>query len=103
MKKLFKGLTALAICGALNFGLTTETQAADVEFIDSNATEYNEVSRRHHWPRDEWDDWDDDDRHHRYKQPPPPPRYGAPTPDYRQPPPPPPPPPGWGAPPPHRR
>ena len=102
LKKIVKGLTAMAICGALNFGLTTEVQAADAEFINSNTTEYNEVSRRRHWPPpppDYWDDddWDDDDRY-RQPPPPPPPHYGSRTPDYRQPPPPPPP--GWGVQPP---
>ena len=95
LKRIFKGLTALAICGALNFGLTTEAQAADAEFINSNGTEYNEVSKRHRLPPppDYWDDDDWDDDRYRQPPPPPPPRYGAPPPGWGTPPPPPPPPP----------
>jgi len=55
MKRILKGLTALIICGALNFGLTTDAQAAELES--------QEVSRHHH-----------------HRPPPhyePPPRHGA--------------------------
>ena len=69
MKKIFKGLAALAICGALNFGLTTDAQAAEIDLINSSGTEYQELYGPPPPP------------------PPPPPRYYD---DFPPPPPPPP-------------
>ena len=63
MKKILKGLTALAICGALNIGLTTDAQAAEKDFsTELSGTESQEFVGHH--PR--------------YGPPPPPPDYGPP-------------------------
>ena len=86
MKKIAKGLAALTICGALNFGLTGDALAADVELINPSEAEYQDVYRP---PRRYRDD---------YRMPPPP-RYDRHRDRDRMAPPPPP---GWGAPPPNR-
>ena len=83
MKRIAKGLAAMAICGALNFGLTTDALAADFESIRPSDAEYQDVYKPSRRYRDD------------YRMPPPPP-----PPNMRRTPPPPPPPPpqGWGAP-----
>lgn len=94
MKKIAKGLAALTICGALNFGLTGDAFAADVELINPSEAEYQDVYRPSRRYRDDYrippppryDKHRDRDRHR--MAPPPPPGWGAP------------PPPGHGAPPP---
>ena len=44
MKSLLKGAIVIAVCGALNFGLTNDAQAADIDFAtDLNGTEYQEI------------------------------------------------------------
>ena len=50
MKKFLSGLTALAICGALNFGLTTDAQAAELNSAIINATEYQKLASPHKPP-----------------------------------------------------
>lgn len=46
LKKILKGLTALVICGALNFGLTNDAQAAEFNSLtDPGGTEYQELAR----------------------------------------------------------
>ena len=92
MKKITKSLAALAICGALNFGLTGDALAADVELVNPSEAEYQDVYRPSRRYRD-----DEYRRHY-------PPGWGAPAPSRRSrhritPAPPPP---GWGAPPPGR-
>ena len=86
MKKIAKGLAALTICGALNFGLTTDALAADVELINPGEAEYQDVYRPSRRYRDD------------YRMPPPP-RYDRhrDRDRHRTEPPP-----GWGAPPPNR-
>ena len=100
MKKILKGLTALLICGALNFGLTTDAQATEINGTESKEFashhRYDPPPRGDHWGRrpppprhgDYWDDF------------PPPPRHGDHWGDYQPPrrghrPPPPPPPQRW--------
>ncbi len=95
MKKILKGLVALMICGALNFGLTNDAQAAEENSsIDLNGSESQEISRRHHpdyYPpppprEDRWGHRPPPPPHGDYwdNPPPPPPRHG-----HRPPPPPP--------------
>lgn len=86
MKTIAKGLAVLTICGALNFGLTADALAADVELINPSDAEYQYVYRP---PRRYRDD---------YRMPTPP-RYDRHR-DRIASPPPSPPPPGWGASPP---
>lgn len=110
MKRAIKGLATLFVCGALNFGLTADVQATELESIDSSDSAYQEMygspppgygRPRHRPPPD--DHWG-----HRPPPPPPDDHWG-----HRPPPPPPddrwghrPPPPDdhWGhRPPPYRR
>ena len=95
MKRILKGLTALMICGALNFGLTTDAQAAELDSsIDMSGIESQEVARHHHYPPppDYGPPHRDGAWGHRY----PPPHYGEYWHGHRdhRPLPPPPPPPG---------
>ena len=97
MKKFLKGLTALLICGALNFGLTLDAQATEINGTESQKLashhRYDPPPRGDHWGRrpppprhgDYWGDY------------PPPPRHGddywnhdypPPRPGHRPPPPP---------------
>ncbi|MBR2519122.1 MAG: hypothetical protein IKE46_04965 [Selenomonadaceae bacterium] len=79
MKKIFAGLTALAICGALNFGLMNDAQAA---VLDSSTglkgIELSEMAllppppppaHHHQLPPNPYDD----DWSHGHVPPPPPP------------------------------
>lgn len=91
MKSLLKGAIIIAVCGALNFGLTNDAQAADIDFAtDSNGTEYQEIYGEPpgHRPPPDYG-------HHRHR----PHHPGYAHPGHR----PPPPPDFWGDPPPPPR
>ena len=44
MKNFWKGLAALAVCGVLNFGLTTDAQVAEIDLINSSGMDYQELN-----------------------------------------------------------
>lgn len=44
MKNFWKGLAALAVCGVLNFGLTTDAQVAEIDSINSSGIDYQELN-----------------------------------------------------------
>ena len=54
MKNFVKGLAVLNVCGALNFGLTTEAQAADVTLNNPNDAKYSQIQRTSHRYRDDY-------------------------------------------------
>ena len=94
VKAILKGLTALMICGALNFGLTTDAQAADLNSIDMSAIQSQDVSRHHHHRPPPPHDYGPPPRHGAWGHHYPPPHYGdhwrrtPPPPPHRMPPPP---------------
>lgn len=93
VKAILKSLIALMICGALNFGLTTDAQAADLDSIDMSAIQSQDVSRHHHH-RPPPHDYGPPPRHGAWGHHYPPPHYGdywhrtPPPPPHRMPPPP---------------
>ena len=73
MRKLWTGLTVGAMCIALNFGLTSNAQAAELEVGDSSESAYQDMYGPPPPPPDYYDDYYPPPPPHGHRQPPPPP------------------------------